>query len=271
MRIEKLYLSEIISQWIESCVVIESTDFLSYIPQTLGFPEATPEFIIILNGHLNVSYGTKSYNINNSCLFTFIDKPILITPSSNIHVIKITFRSFGVFPLVKLSGTASKELISSPIILAHDLFGDEIRVLEEKLFDCNSNIELQNNLNHFLISKLSRKVSNQIDSSILNLDLQNIYSVNELCKAIHVTPRTLQRWFALNMDLSPKFYLKLLRLKSLIKDLSATNKADYLNLAIKHGFYDQNHMIKEIKFFTDQTPKELSFNQYLPIQLDLIS
>ena len=65
------------------------------------------------------------------------------------------------------------------------------------------------------------------------------------------------------MNISPKYYLRLRRFKNLVRDLSSTKETDYLNLAIKNGYYDQNHLIKEIKSFTDQRPSEILFEQYL--------
>ena len=267
MKIDHLTLDKTLNQWIKSCDVIKSINFLDFIPKTIGFPEVTPELIIILSGHLNVAYSEKLYDINVSCFFTFIDKPIVITPSSSIHIIKITFHSYGVYPLLQLTGIASKELTYSPIIFAKDIFGNEIQTLEQKLFESKSKIELENHLNDFFICKLCKTGISQIGHSFLNLTKFNFQNVDDLCNALHVTPRTLQRWFSQNMDISPKFYLRLLRLKALINDLSSSHDQDYLSIAIKNGYYDQNHMIKEIKFFTDQTPKEISFDQYLPIQL----
>lgn len=265
--IDHLTLDKTLNQWINSCNVIKSVNFLDFIPKTIGFPEATPELIIILNGHLNVSYNEKLYDINESCFFTFIDKPIVITPSSSIHIIKISFHSYGVYPLLQLTGIASKELTNSPIIFARDLFGSELQTLEQKLFESNNKIELQNHLNNFFIYKLQKIGISHIGHSLLNLTKLNFQNVDDLCNVLHVTPRTLQRWFSQNMDISPKFYLRLLRLKALVNDLSSSQDLDYLSIAIKNGYYDQNHMIKEIKYFTDQTPKEISFDQYLPIQL----
>lgn len=267
MRVEKLNLDETLNKWVESCSVIESENFLSFIPQTLGFPEATPELIIILKGHLNIFYKEQSYQISKSCVFTFIDQPILIRPSSNLHFIKITFHPLGVFPLVKLSGISSTELTYNPIILAEDLFGNELRILESKLFESKSNSELEDNITSFLNSRFNKSNMSQVDCAIINQKQPNIYTVDQFCDSLNITPRTLQRWFVLNMDISPKFYLKLLRLKDVIHDLSSTNEYDYLDLAIKNGFYDQTHMIKEIKSFMNQTPSEIPFDQYLPIQL----
>lgn len=269
MKIKSLNIPGPSSQWIDSSVVIKSENFHDFVPQTIGFPEASPELIILLSGQLSISYDDKIFEVNKSCLFTFIDKPIVIIPSSNVHIIKIAFRPLGVFPLVKLSAISSRELTHSPILLAEDIFGDDIRRLEHQIFESQDDGEVEQLLAAFLDKKFNKNDLSPTDCSIINLTNPRIYTVDELCNTLYLTPRTLQRWFSRNMDISPKFYLRLLRLKSLLNDLSSANHTDYLSIAINNGFYDQNHMIKEIKKFIDKTPSEVSFSQYLSVQLKI--
>jgi len=259
--IKQLQLNESLNQWITSCTVIESNNFHQYVPQAIGFPEATPELFIFFSGHLDVYYGDQFYQTRKSCVFTYIDKLMMVVPSQSIHCIRITFRPLGVFPFVKLSGVSSSELTQSPVFSAKDLFGKCIRTLEQKLFDANEAGIIQL-LTNFFHAKLNHKLSDR-DHAVLNLNPSAAYAVDDLCKSLYISPRTLQRWFSHNMNISPKYYLRLRRFKNLVRDLSSAKETDYLNLAIKNGYYDQNHLIKEIKSFTDQRPSEISFDQYL--------
>lgn len=268
MQVAQLNLSCELNHWIHTCSMIKSDNFLDFVPQTVGFPEATPELVLLLEGELKILYDNQTYLVRNSCFFTFIDKPIVIIPSSRVHLIKITFRSFGVFPIKQLSSISAGELTGCPVVDAHTALGYDCKLLEDKIYSSKTIVEIEGHLSEFLVKRFNSSDLEYLDRAILNQTGTGIYSVDDLCSMLCVTPRTLQRWFAQNMDISPKLYLKLIRLKSLIDDLSiATQRTNYTALALKNGFYDQNHMIKEIKQFTCQTPKMINFESYLPVQL----
>lgn len=270
MIVEKLYLEQSLNQFIENCYHIESTDFNYYVPQTIGYPEATPEFIIILKGHLEVKYNQSTFTINKSCLFTFIDKPIIVKPSSKIKFIRITFKTLGVFPLAKLTGLSCHALTSTPVILCKHIFESAITQLEHSLMMSSHKSDLQNHLSSFLNNEFNKHLIDERDYLIIKALQSDICNVNDLCNAINMEKRTLQRWFNSNIGFSPKYYFRLKRFKHFLKDLSDKDKNDFLSIALSNNFYDQNHMIKEIKTFSNQTPSKISLEEYFPVQLNII-
>jgi AraC-like DNA-binding protein len=70
-------------------------------------------------------------------------------------------------------------------------------------------------------------------------------SVGEMGRAAGMSPRTLQRWFAANVGLAPRQYLRLLRFQKAFEQVpDAASLADH---AAAQGFADQAHMAREFR------------------------
>ena len=70
-------------------------------------------------------------------------------------------------------------------------------------------------------------------------------TVGEMRDATGLGPRTLQRWFAARVGISPRQYLRLLRFQDAFAGLGA--EARLADQAAVHGFADQAHMAREFK------------------------
>jgi len=70
-------------------------------------------------------------------------------------------------------------------------------------------------------------------------------SVEEMSSATGMTPRTLQRWFARNVGLPPRRYLRLLRFNKAFEGVPASGSL--AGHAADQGFADQAHMAREFR------------------------
>lgn len=262
MKIEQITLAPALDNFIASCSSIQTNNLHHYTSRSYGFPEATPELIILLEGHFDIWYKEKHSRISESFVLTYTDKPTLVIPSNKLHMVKVTFHPLGVYPVAKITRTPAKELVGTPIFLAKDLLGHTIQTLELQLHGGKNMAPL---ISKYFLTKLNSIRSSRKDQSMEKaLNSGNYYRVDQLCNYLNCTPRTLQRWFSANLDISPKMYLRLLRFKKVLSYLSShgQEKTDYLSIALQHGFYDQNHLIKEIKLFTNNTPEILPLDNY---------
>jgi len=267
LNIQKVQIDKRLKGYIKNCMLICSNNYSKNIPQTFGYPEATPELVIILNGYLDLYYKDRSYRIQESCFFTFIDTPSIIIPSESICLIRVVFNSLGVFPIVKVSKLSASEITYSSFLLAKDIIGSTIRNLESKLYETKEIIEISRLMSSYLCNRLLKPESNRVEAALMQMEKITIFNVEELCDFLNCTPRTLQRWFQQNLNVPPKFYLRLRRFKKLLEELSLDDHSDYIGLAFKCGYSDQSHMIKEFKNFTSYTPSQFTFENYLPSQL----
>lgn len=70
-------------------------------------------------------------------------------------------------------------------------------------------------------------------------------SVEEMGAATGMRPRTLQRWFARNVGLAPRRYLRLLRFQKAFEQMAGT--ASLADHAAAQGFADQSHMARAFR------------------------
>lgn len=70
-------------------------------------------------------------------------------------------------------------------------------------------------------------------------------SVAEMGRAAAMRPRTLQRWFARNVGLPPRRYLRLLRFQKAFEEVGAGDSL--ASQAAERGFADQAHMAREFR------------------------
>ena len=87
-----------------------------------------------------------------------------------------------------------------------------------------------------------------------------VYSVDELCKAVCISERQLQRIFKSNLGVSPKSYIQIIRFRKICQALQNRPDVSYHDLAFDFGYADQAHFIRDFKAFSGKTPKGVVFN-----------
>ena len=80
--------------------------------------------------------------------------------------------------------------------------------------------------------------------------------VKHLANKLGIDKRQLYRLFMKHYGVSPKVFLNILRLHLCLKTL-LTDQLSLKETAVKCGFYDQSHFIKEIKRYTGFSPVKL--------------
>jgi AraC-like DNA-binding protein len=81
--------------------------------------------------------------------------------------------------------------------------------------------------------------------------------VRALAADLGVGERRLQQLFAEHVGLSPRAMARLARFRAVIERCRRAPVRSWSGLAIEHGFYDQAHLINEVKEFTGLTPRQL--------------
>jgi AraC-like DNA-binding protein len=82
-------------------------------------------------------------------------------------------------------------------------------------------------------------------------------SIEEVAATVSVNYKWLERKFICYTGTTPKEYARLTRFMHTYLDFRNKPLADLMDIAISHGYYDQNHFIKEFKHFTTYTPTQL--------------
>lgn len=84
-------------------------------------------------------------------------------------------------------------------------------------------------------------------------DRKGKLSVDELCRLINVNYKWLERNFRKQMGITPKTYISTIRFLHAYINVESRD-ASLTSVALEHGYYDQNHFIKEFRRHTGRTP-----------------
>ncbi|WP_412469155.1 helix-turn-helix domain-containing protein [Pedobacter sp. KLB.chiD] len=130
----------------------------------------------------------------------------------------------------------------------------------EQLFEEPDPARQARQLEGLLLSQLEECRVLKIREALYHLSVaqpnnQNV-GMEMLCQKLGVSDTTLFRLFKNSLGQNPQKYLKTIRFRQALKDLTTTQ--DLLTtVALRHCYYDQAHFIKDFKTFTGYSPKKL--------------
>ena len=88
---------------------------------------------------------------------------------------------------------------------------------------------------------------------------RGLVRVDSLAHHAGVTERQLQRLFLRDIGLSPKQFLRTIRFQEILRAVQDRTPTRWADLALRFGFYDQAHFIRDFKAFTGETPSQWHF------------
>jgi AraC-like DNA-binding protein len=81
-------------------------------------------------------------------------------------------------------------------------------------------------------------------------------SIDKLASDSCLSRKQFERTFLEYIGISPKQYLKIIRLQAAIDHKSKNKQISLTNLAYENGYYDQSHFIHDFRTMTGLTPKQ---------------
>lgn len=139
------------------------------------------------------------------------------------------------------------------------VFCEDINELENKVLNARDfprRVMLIEDYFNKQLVKCPSVENKQWDAMFSELGLHgDSYSVSHFANAFHLSVKSLERKFIKNLGVTPKRYLKTRRIARVLHAI-ATNNGSLTRLAHDYGFYDQAHLIREVKSTTGMTPKD---------------
>jgi len=147
---------------------------------------------------------------------------------------------------------------------AMNCFGNEIKKINEQLADKNSAQEMIELIENFLVRKLSKvKAALPIDHVFqLLINSPGQHSIEQLASLACVSFRQFERQFLTRIGTTPTMFIRQARFGRAYRLKRTHPKLSWTSIAYECGYFDQMHLIREFKLFTDYTPK--SFKGILP-------
>lgn len=109
----------------------------------------------------------------------------------------------------------------------------------------------------FLLKQINRGVKefHRLDHvSNLILSTKENLSIEWLAKESCLSLRQYERKFTERMGIAPRYFNKIVRFENAFRLKNKQPQLDWLTIAIQSGYYDYQHLVKDYRKFTNQTP-----------------
>ncbi|SED76875.1 AraC-type DNA-binding protein [Amycolatopsis tolypomycina] len=161
-----------------------------------------------------------------------------------------TFRAFLDGPVCDIADRA--------VPLA-DVFGAAAEQAAESVRAAGSDAQMAGAIDNLLIanpvrlSPAARAAAEAVESIARD---PGITRVAQLCADTGLTTRSVQRMFAEHVGVPPKWAIRIYRLNDAAQRLVTEGDPDYAGLAVRLGYSDQSHFIRDFRTVTGQSPAE---------------
>ena len=203
--------------------------------------------------------GQISYINNNhatllpTATFTGLKKSArLINYAPNSAAIIVLFKETGVAAFFQ---TPPQLLFDQSVALNNFFPITEISLLEHRLAEGKSTVEIIATIEQFLLSKISYSKTDQL----INEAIAKIHAVNGnlkikgLANNLYISLDAFEKRFRKSTGATPKQFSNIVKMNALIRQ--NTLDTSFMDLVYENGYYDQPHFNKDFKLFTGQNPK----------------
>ncbi|WP_317195220.1 helix-turn-helix domain-containing protein [Chryseosolibacter histidini] len=167
----------------------------------------------------------------------------------------IVFQPTAVF---RLTGISSSEL-ADQYLDAEDVFSRNIRSVLEQLQSAAGYSQMALVADRFVssLTRQARKEAHRLDTvSRLMLTSGGKVSLDWLAGESCLSPKQFTRKFYERTGVNPKTYLKIIRFTKAVNIKNAYPDRDWLQIAFECGYFDYQHLVKDYKEFTKNTPND---------------
>lgn len=152
---------------------------------------------------------------------------------------------------------ALAELASSPLLTPDEAFGQLGRELEEVVEQAGTLAQrverLEAYLRRFVPTRFATNKTFALARNALYRSNGQL-PIAQLSDQMGISYKSLQRLFVQYMGLPPKSYARSLRFVRTYDQYMTHAYEDLLGLAVRNGYYDQSHLIRDFQYFTNTTP-----------------
>lgn len=166
----------------------------------------------------------------------------------------INFSPWGYYQLFKIP---LQTYIFQEDILA-EAFGSSAKFFFEKVFEESSFQKRGELIEHFLLRRIQQFEHPFLQQCLgLIQTSESTPGIRELQRHLKCSEKKLYRTFKNYLDLSPKAYLRIVKFRKALQSIYQAPPKMLTGISYDTGFYDQSHLIKDFRFFTENTPKAM--------------
>jgi AraC-like DNA-binding protein len=149
--------------------------------------------------------------------------------------------------------------IADRVVPLVDVFGPKVIEAAESVRTAADDAQMVRAIDNLLIanpaelSAAARRAAEAVESIARDPEITR---VAQLRADTGLTTRSLQRLFAEHVGCTPKWAIRIYRLNDAAQRIAAEREPDYAGLAVRLGYSDQSHFIRDFRAVTGQPPAE---------------
>ncbi|URJ36431.1 helix-turn-helix domain-containing protein [Paenibacillus polymyxa] len=139
-----------------------------------------------------------------------------------------------------------------------DLWPESMAIIGERILEAGDFNERVRIMEEYLNQLLLRRRTS--DCNLMKNLLHRIFvsggsvEVKELAEREAISERQLNRKFGQWIGISPKKFSEVVRFQSVLHSIQSGGSVDWTELALKHSFFDQAHLIRDFRRFYGDSP-----------------
>jgi AraC-like DNA-binding protein len=219
------------------------------VPATV-FPDGCIELLV----HLGERFSWREGVQPEAFVVGQLSSPLCVMPSAAFETWAARFRPAGARTVLG-DGLAA---LADRVVPLEDVVGREAaRALIDALRSVREESERRDAFVTWLVRRGRRPVADATRAAVSMLaEHRGVVRVDALARAHGWSERQLERRFAAEVGCSPKQLARTMRFQSLVQRLD-DGRNDWAGLAWECGFFDQAHLIRDVRAFTGATPTQL--------------
>jgi AraC-like DNA-binding protein len=235
--------------------VIESDDRAPYIQKII--PDGFPEIIFHYGDPYRIRMDADWELQEKSLVAGQITRHFFLENTGAAGVLGIKFRPAGIAQLLSLS----MEGFTDAVIPFSRLANKELDEWESLIAGCQHYTEMMDASNRFLLSHAARaKTEEGLDRSLVYIgEARGCGTMEQICHAVFITERQLQRLFKKYIGVPPKIYSRIIRFNHIF-ELLQQGTLSWMELTHLAGYFDQSHFIRDFRAFTGEDPTRYCFD-----------
>ena len=247
------YPSKELAPFISHYVSLASKETPSRLLSYQDFPRTAMDMVFTFDGSIQIKRTAKTtFSLHKYEFIGLFNSAYHVQVENSISALHIRFKPNGVYPLTKVP---LHYILNSHLSLT-ELMGNSIDDLYQQMGALSNQSEKINLLESWLRPFYQRdRLHYRMEYGIQLIEQQKgLISVKTLSEQLNTNYKSLDRWFQKMVGVSPKAYIQMSRFKNILSQLDQQKEADWIQLTVDHGFYDQAHFIKSFKQFAGITP-----------------
>jgi AraC-like DNA-binding protein len=275
VRFERLTVPAPLARWVQFIWVLQFDDDWPIVHRVI--PAGAADLVFAASGLVGDANTGQRYLEGPGVLVSGPCGGLLslrsVGPVMLIGARLVTGRAFNLLgvPLCELAGRC----LPFHLLCESPLEKSQVRVLSQRLGEIATAGETLVHAQRLLLSLAAsaRATEGPVQSALSIIrSTHGKIRLEALASTLGVTCRQLEREFQKQVGLCPKVVCRLERFHYLRARLGVIEQFDWSHLACECGYYDQAHLINEVRHFTGQTPlaysagHDVGFFQYGPKQ-----